>query len=131
MIRTHRRFIARLAVALLLFMQLAVAAYACPGVAKAVELPRAMEGAGMEMGGDCCPTLDPADPNRCLEHGQQDSKATAPTQLPEPLGVALPLLAVALPIALVLAPTLPDVLPEFLARTTAPPPAISFGVFRS
>ncbi|AYH42392.1 hypothetical protein [Azoarcus sp. DN11] len=131
MIRTHRHWIARLAVALLLFMQLAVAAYACPGVAKAVEPSRAMESAGMEMGGDCCPTLDPADPNRCLEHGQQDSKATALTQLPEPLGAALPLLAVALPIELVLVPALPDVLPEFLARTTAPPPAISFGVFRS
>lgn len=131
MTRTHRRFIARLAIALLLFMQLAVAAYACPGVAKVYESSQTMENAGMEMGGDCCPTLDPADPNLCQEHGQQGSHATGLTHPPAPLGVDLPLLAVVPPIELVLAPTLPDVLPEFLARTTAPPPAIRFGVFRS
>lgn len=131
MIRTHRRFIAGLAVALLLFMQLAVAAYACTGMAKVHESPQAMEDAGMEMGGDRCPTLDPADPNLCLEHGRQDSKATALTHLPAPLAVDLPLLAVVPAIELALAPALTRLPPEFLARTTAPPPAISFGVFRS
>lgn len=129
MIRTYRRLIAKLAVALLLFMQLAVAAYACPGMA--YESSRAMASAVMDMEGDCCPTLDPAAPNLCLQHGHQDSQAAGISSPPPLLLVDLPLLAVVPAIALSFEPALPDVQPEFLAHTTAPPLAIRFGIFRS
>jgi len=128
MIRTSRRLIAKLAVALLLFMQLAVAAYACPGMA--YESSPAMTSA-MDMEGDCCPTLDPAAPNLCLQHGQQDSQAAGISSPPTLFLVDLPLLAVVPAIALSFEPALADVPPEFLAHTTAPPLAIRFGIFRS
>jgi len=131
MIRAHRRLIAKLAMALLLFMRLAVAAYACPGMAAAYELSQAMANAAMDMAGDCCPTLDPAAPNLCLQHGQQESQVAGLSSPPAPLLVDLPLLTVVPAIALSFEPALPDIPPEFLARTTAPPPAIRFGVFRS
>lgn len=131
MIRPHLHLIAKLVVALLLFMQLAVAAYACPGVAGGLESSPTMAGAAMNMEGDCCPTLDPSTPNLCLQHGQQDSQATGQTSPPAPLVVDLPLLAVVPAVELIRLPPLLDVPPEFLARTTAPPPAIRFGVFRS
>lgn len=131
MIWTYRRFIARLAIALMLFMQLAVAAYACPSAAKVYGSSQTMESSAMEMAGGCCPTLDPADPNLCLEHGQQGNQTTGVNHPPAPLGFDLPLLAVVPAVELTAVPMLPDILPEFLTRTTAPPPTIRFGVFRS
>lgn len=130
MFRTNRRLIAKLAIALLLFMQFAVAAYACPGVVGAHDSAQTMDQMAMDMEGGCS-TLDSAAPNLCLQYGQQDHQATGQAATPAPLLVDLPLLAVVPTVVLVLDPALPDVPPEFLARSTAPPPAIRFGVFRS
>lgn len=129
--RIPRRFIAKLAIAFLLFMQFAVAAYACPGVARYYASSQAMANAEMKRGGDCAQTLDPVLPNLCLAHCEQDNQAAGQGHPPFPLGVDPPLMAVVHPIEFAQAPVLTDVPPEFLARTTAPPLAIRFGVFRS
>jgi hypothetical protein len=131
MIRIYRCFIAKLAIALLLFMQFAVAAYACPGVAGARESSQAMGDASMEMEGGGCTNLDLSDPNLCLQYSRQDRQVTGHASPPLPLLVDLPLLAVVPSIELFLEPALPGVPAEFLARITAPPPFIRFGVFRS
>lgn len=134
MIRIPRRAVARLSIALLLFMQLAVAAYACPGAMGTHESSQAMADAtmemDMEMAGGSCMSLDQSDPNRCLQYGQHDSQATGHAP-PVPLAVDLPLLMVIPAVELVFEPALSDVLPEFLARATAPPLSIRFCVFRS
>lgn len=129
----HHHPIARLVIALLLFMQTAVAAYACPGMARTYDEPFQVRGdAAMEMEGDCRQTtLDPADPNRCMRHCQQDSQATADPSQPAPPELDLPLLAVISAAELAVEGVLPELLPEFLARCTAPPLSIRFGVFRS
>ena len=133
MMHIHRRPIAKLVIALLLFMQMAVAAYACPAITRTYYEPFQVRGdVAMEMEGDCRQTtLDPADPNLCLRHCQQDSQATADTSQPVPPELDLPLLAVISTAELALEGVLPELLPEFLARSTAPPLSIRFGVFRS
>lgn len=129
MTRALRRFIARLGIVALLFMQLAVAAYACPGLQRASDAPVVMSTSDAAM--DDCPMVDRAAPNLCKQHCQHDGQATGQASSPPVLAVDLPLLAV-LPVVEVLpAPVAPSVSPEFLAHATSPPPAIRFGVFRS
>lgn len=127
---TLLKTIAKLSIGLLLFMQLAVAAYACPGLASAEKAPCAQEGGQIgDAQVDHSTVLDPALPNLCLQHCQQggQSDGGAPATLPV---VALPLLAFT-PQATT-RPKLPAILqPEVLARTTAPPPSLLFCVFRA
>lgn len=131
MIRPYRRLVSLLAIALLLFMQWGVAAYACPGMAPASDGPRILVTADQHVAGHCFPSLDPAAPNLCLLHGQQDGQASGQAHPLPPLWVHLPLLAVIPVIAVEFDAALRDVPPEFLARTTAPPATIRFGAFRS
>ncbi len=64
--------------ALLLFVQVATAAYACPAVAAAVQVPAAMaEMAGCE--GNMPRAMDPEQPQLCQAHCQQDPQAVQPT----------------------------------------------------
>ncbi len=65
-----------LAIALLLFMQRAVTAYACPGLAESRQSLQSVEGAAMEMAGADCVTLDHSAPNLCRQHCQYDSQAS-------------------------------------------------------
>lgn len=127
----HRRPIVRFVIALLLFMQMAVAAYACPNLAKIYEPFPVMSDAAVEMKGNCSQMLNPAHPNLCLQHCQQGSQATADASQPAPLLVDLPLRAMISAAELTRELVLPELLPEFLARTTVPPPSIRFGAFRS
>lgn len=128
MTRALRRFIAKLGIVALLFMQLAVAAYACPGVPSSSDSPMVMSTSDAAM--DDCPMGDRSAPNLCKQHCQHDGQATGQASAPV-FAVDLPLLAV-LPVVEVLpAPVAPDVSSEFLAHATSPPPAIRFGVFRS
>lgn len=130
MTRVFRRFVAKLAIALLLFMQLAVAAYACPGLAGNRQSFQSMEDAAMEMDGGDCITLDRSDPNLCRQHCQYDSHASGQSNSSVLFPPDLPILTFA-PIVVFLVPASFDALPELLARITAPPPFILFRVFRS
>lgn len=131
--RAIKRSVARLLITALLFMQFAVAAYACPNLGPLAEsgaAPAAMvpEPVGDDMAH--CMTPDPADPNRCLQHCQQGSQTAdsgAPVAFPAAL---LPLLAV-LPVDCSLAAAGPPGQSELLARSTAPPPSIRFCVLRN
>ena len=133
MSRAIRGSVARLLIAALLFMQFAVAAYACPNVGSLSEprwAPTAV--APEQLGGNMerCTRLDPADPHRCLQHCQQGSQTTdsgAPIALP---AAVLALLAV-IPVDLSLAAVGPLDQPEFLARATAPPSCLRFCVLRT
>ncbi len=68
----------------LLFMQFAVAAYACPGLG-ASSLPSAAVVTAPSDMVNGCEVLDPANPNLCLQHWQAGS------QLPDAAAIAVPL----------------------------------------
>jgi hypothetical protein len=77
----------------LLFMQLAVAAYACPNLAPAPTAPM-LDGAGQPMAN--CPQGDPQSPTLCHEHDHKQTpsldKPDAPAVMPfVAAGFALPL----------------------------------------
>ena len=70
--RRYTRHVCCLVCACLLFMQLAVSAYACPNQ----EIPKGSVSTVMhapDMGEDC-QMLDPASPNLCLQHCQAGSQ---------------------------------------------------------
>jgi hypothetical protein len=108
----------------LLFVQLAVSAYACPKQ----EIPTASAADVVAQTADMaggCEMLDPASPNLCLQHCQAGS------QLPDGPAIAIP---VAFPIALsdVALPQPPTIVfaRNLLARTTAPPLTVRNCCFR-
>jgi len=130
MTRALRQFTAKLVVAMLLFMQLAVAAYACPNLLGPTD-PAALKMAnddGMSMPG--CAEGDKTEPHLCQQHCQQGSQS-ADNTVPGAIPVAvLPLLAVLVPAPAPVGPAANEPR-EVLARTTAPPLAIRFCVFRT
>ena len=128
--RVIRRFVAKVAIVLLLFMQLAVAAYACPGLVGSRQSLQSMDAAAMAMVGGDCVTLDRSYPNLCRQHCQYDNQASGQSSVSVSFPPDLPILTFA-PIVVSLVPASFDALPELLARTTSPPPFIRFRVFRS
>jgi hypothetical protein len=128
MIRVCHRFVARLLIASLLFLQLAVAAYACPAVNPASDVSMSVAMADdMPMNGSAID--DPAQPNLCKQHCEQNSQVLDQGQSAALAIPVLPLLAVVdseprFRCAVSADPR------EFLARATAPPAAIRFCVFR-
>ncbi len=96
-----RRFVCRLLLGALLFMQGAVAAYACPALAGALDqLPTANQLAAMPT--DCAQTgqmsaMDVATPNLCLAHCQSGQQSSDHPQAPTVQPVAFSVLVVALP----------------------------------
>lgn len=133
MTRAFRRFIAKLGIATLLFMQLAVAVYACPGVGRSSGASMLMDMADAAEANPMsdCTAIDPSAPNLCAQHCQNDSQANAQTSAPLTFAVDLPLLTVLPLVDVFPAPLTLDVSAEFLAHATAPPPPILFGVYRS
>lgn len=128
--RALKRLTARLAIAALLFAQLAVAAYACPSVFKAGELAEVLAAADLHAAMPDCEESSRGNPNLCLQYLQADSLSvqTAP-QDPVP-----PAIVVALAAPLIAADhgrdLAPPALPAELARTTSPPPLLRFGFLR-
>jgi hypothetical protein len=129
--QTFKRIIARIGVAVVLFTQLAVAAYACPAVegpaaviaAASVEAMRtAMPGCEMNDGA--------ATPNLCLQHCQAGDQSVQ--TLPQ---VAVPAFA-AVSLVVVFEPVLAEAgrgnarLPASPTHAVSPPPLIRFGVLR-
>ena len=121
--RKPRLFVALCAAASLLFTQLAVAAYTCPGAPS----PAAAAAAKAEAG---CDELDHAKPNLCRAHCQQQAQSAD-----KPVGLAAPPApptgrnAALVPIVRVSFVSAEDQ-QWLLVRTTAPPLTIRHCCFR-
>lgn len=127
--RRTRLITALFALISLLFMQLAVASYACPGVESKVAEISAMTEAGMPCAQSMTRNMDEAQPNLCQAHCQAGQQAADKFELPSPVAIAtlppdftLPVMRPALSEALLQAP--------HLLRTTAPPVTIRNCCFR-
>lgn len=131
--RPSRWYAALVALISMLFMQLAVAAYACPelGVGRDTGHGQAMMAAGSGHEMSSCQTPDPVQPALCHAHGQVGKQSLDKPELPP----VQPFMAVGLAIPLhpvdtsELAPPPPAEI-AFLARTTAPPLTIRNCCFR-
>ncbi len=128
--RVFRHLIAKLGIAVMLFAQLAVAVYACPGLTGQPEnAPAPMasdQHVAMNGGGE---ELDANNPNTCQQHcqaGNQSVDRASNTNVPPVAMVPLTIVEVVRP-ASALGVT---ILPVLLERETAPPPSIRFSVFR-
>ncbi|MBU6503632.1 MAG: hypothetical protein KGQ35_12305, partial [Burkholderiales bacterium] len=118
-LRRHRLITVLFALVNLLFMQLAVASYACPSAVSKVAEVAATAEAGMPYAGSRPLSMDDAQPSLCQAHCQASQQSADTHALPSPVALS------ALPAAL----TLPVAIPVFLGaplqaphlkRTTAP-----------
>lgn len=114
----------------LLFMQLAVASYACPGAQSArVAEVAAMAEAGMPCAETMSLRMDDEQPHLCQAHCQANQQTADKYELPAMAPVALADIAY-IPF---IAPHLPEGAPAqapLLKRTTAPPLAVQHCCFR-
>ena len=116
------------AVISLLFTQLALASYVCPGTAPA-STPMAAAAAGMA-GMDNCPSMDRAQPSLCHSHDKTEKQSLDKPNVPQvqpfvPAGPAVVVLFLDSP-----TPPPAPVDNAFLVRATAPPLAIRHCCFR-
>ncbi|WP_332778346.1 hypothetical protein [Polaromonas sp.] len=121
--RRTRLITALFALVALLFMQMAVASYACPGAASKVAEVAAMAEAGVPYVKSMSLNMDDAQPSLCNAHCQTGQQSADKYELPSPVAFS------ALPADF----TSPVTVPVFsgaplqaphLERTTAPPVAI-------
>jgi hypothetical protein len=127
--RKSRLFAALLALFSMLFMQLAVAAYACPTVGATQGEPRAEMRVHADMQG--CGGVDTAQPALCHAHVHADKQSLDKPQLPDvqPFIATALLLAIAdIGIHALSAEPQPD--NRLLVRATAPPHSIQHCCFR-
>lgn len=127
--RRHRLITVLFALFSLLFMQLAVAGYVCPGSGSKIAEAAAMAEAGMPCAESMSLSMDDEQPNLCHAHCQIGQQSADKHEIPSPVALsALPAdfnLQVAIPVfseAPLQAP--------HLQRTTAPPVAIRNCCFR-
>ena len=128
--RVFRHLIAKVGIAVVLFAQLAVAVYACPGLTGQVESAPASMASDQRiaMNGEC-EELDTNNPNTCQQHcqaGNQSVERASNANVPPVAMVPLTIVEAVRP-ASALGVT---ILPALLERETAPPPSIRFSVFR-
>lgn len=128
--RRTRLITTLLALVSLLFMQWAVASYACPGVAPRLGEITAMTEAGMPCAASMSLDMDDTQASLCHAHCQTDKQNTHNPECAAPLAVAALapsfLVAVSEPASSGGAPRQSP----HLKRTTAPPLAISNCCFR-
>ncbi len=124
--RRTRLTTALFALVSLLFMQLAVASYACPAVASKVA---AMAEAGMPCAESMKLNMDDAQPNLCQAHCQADQQTADRYELPPPVAIGTQPADFTLPAMLAVSSGAPLQAPH-LMRTTAPPVAIRNCCFR-
>ena len=131
MSRTVLKLVGKWVVATLLFLQLAVAAYACPSPRGDGAAPCAQQSGDATQGARADPIyLDPAAPNLCQQHCQQGSQAVdSGTPVAAPMIALPPLLAILAPPSRHSAPESGHQ-PGFLTRETEPPCSIRFCVLR-
>ncbi len=127
--RRHRLITVLFALVSLLFMQLAVAGYVCPGSASKIAEAAAMAEAGMPCAESMPLSMDDQQPNLCHAHCQAGQQSADKYQPPAPIPLG------ALPADF----SLKAVIPVFseaplqaphLQRTTAPPVSIRNCCFR-
>ncbi len=122
------------ALASLLFMQLAVAAYACPGdLTKADEMAEVatMAHAGMPCAESLAPTMDDEQPSLCHAHCKAEQQTADKHQVPELTSLADLASNFPLPRVTVTVTSLGVPLQApLLRRTTAPPLAVRHCCFR-
>jgi hypothetical protein len=117
----------------MLFMQLAVAAYACPqlDVGSKTARTHAMMGSAPHHAMSCCDKPDPVQPSLCHAHGEVGKQSLDKPELPpippfSAVGMAIPLI----PSVAFDAGTSPPASVASLTRTTAPPLSIRHCCFR-
>lgn len=128
--RSTRLVAAVIAVISLLFTQLALASYACPGVTTPARMTMAAADNGMaDM--DHCTGMDKAQPSLCHAHTHSDPQSLNKPDLPSvlPLLVIGPVLSVILLDAGVAPPGVIPATPS-LSHATEPPMAIRHCCFR-
>jgi type IV secretory pathway VirJ component len=127
--RRTRLITAVFALISLLFMQLAVASYTCPGTGSKIAEVAAKAEAGMPCAESMSVNMDDVQPNLCQAHCQAGQQSADKHELPSPVAIgALPAdfsLQVAIPVFLEAPLQAPH-----LQRTTAPPVAIRNCCFR-
>lgn len=121
-LRRHRFATVLFALISLLFMQLALAGYSCPGARSKVQEAAAMAEAGMPCAGSMSMSMDDEQPGLCHAHCQASQQASDnhPLQLPVlalPAGLAFEWASLEAPVR-----SAPQA--SLLARATAPPLAI-------
>lgn len=127
--RRHRLLTVLFALASLLFMQLAVASYACPGSKVKIAEIAAMAEAGLPCAESMVTGMDEDQPNLCRAHCQTAQQVVDKYELPAPAGVGSPPVQFTLPVAVAVLTGAPVQAPH-LKRTTAPPVAILNCCFR-
>jgi hypothetical protein len=125
--RRHRLITVFVALVSLLFMQLAVAGYACPVQSKVSEVA-AMARAGMPCAGDMT-TMDTDQPGLCHAHCQSAQQTADKVQVPMPVSVMATGFTYTIEPARASAPPGPAQAP-LLLRSTAPPIAVRNCCFR-
>jgi hypothetical protein len=127
--RRHRLITVLFALVSLLFMQLAVAGYVCPGSESKVAEAAAMAEAGMPCAESMPLSMDDQQPNLCHAHCQTSQQSADKHELPSPVALgALPAdfsLQVAVPVF-----SQGPLQAPHLQRTTAPPVSIRNCCFR-
>ena len=127
--RRHRLTIVLVALVSLLFMQLAVAGYICPGAASKMAEAAAMADAGMPCAESMAIHMDDEQPGLCHAHcqGEQASADKHESPPPAPIGALLPDFTI--PVIIKAFSEAPLQAPH-LQRTTAPPISIRNCCFR-
>lgn len=128
-IRRTRLHTAFFALVSLLFMQLAVAGYVCPGAGSNVSDRSAMAEAGMPCAQSMTLNMDEEQPNLCHAHCQTGHQSADKHELPSPVAFSALPANFSLQIAFPVFSEAPLQAPH-LQRTTAPPVAIRNCCFR-
>jgi hypothetical protein len=127
--RRTRLITALFALISLLFMQLAVASYACPGSGSKIAEVAAMAEAGMPCAESMPLNMDDQQPNLCHAHCQAGQQSADKHELPSPVVIGALLADFSLQVAIPVFSEAPLQAPH-LQRTTAPPVTIRNCCFR-
>jgi hypothetical protein len=128
---TIKRLIAKASVAVLLFAQLAVAAYACPAVDGAARVLAAVNAAAMQGAMPGCDMGNgESNPNLCLQHCQAgDQSVQTLAHVAVPAFAAISTLLIIDPLVLEAEPGI-KLASAWSAKVPLPPPLFRFGVLR-
>lgn len=129
--RKHRILTALIALFGMLFMQLAVAAYACPGLAGSADSQAAVAAGAPASSMPGCDQPDPAKPALCHAHCQDGKSSLDKPEMPVVSPAAVIVSAILTPLDPLAPACLPGAEPpSFLQRSTAPPISIRNCCFR-